>query len=65
MNNEDYIWDWGWQPDDHLGQFLAQTPVAPKRMHKMDGGKYICRVDQNLLVLLHKLGLRGRPRGST
>lgn len=63
-SHQDYIYDISMDWDDPLAQMLAAMPKAERRMHRMDGGKYMSFADSNLLVLLHKLGLRGKQRAS-
>ncbi len=62
--NKNYIYDLTWDDNDNIGRLLQQMPKAAQRMHKMDGGKYMSFADANLMVFLHKLGLRGKPRVS-
>lgn len=59
--NKNYIYDIGWDDNDALGYMLQAMPKAERRMHRMDGGKYMSFADANLFILLHKLGLRGKP----
>lgn len=62
--NKNYIYDLRWDDFDGIGEMLQAMPKAERRMHRMDGGKYMSFSDANLLILLHKLGLRGKPRAA-